>query len=274
MKTGELDKVVILARGLGTRMRQKDGNIDLNKRQRRVANTGIKALIPIAGRPFLDYILNTLADAGYRRICLVIGPEHHPLRTHYNQTLAKRLHIEYAIQRDPLGTADAVVAAESFVGDDPFLVINSDTYYPLNVLKELKCLQMPGLAVFNQMDLLVHSNIPAERLSRFAIVELNALGYLEKIIEKPDIEILDTRSVPVQISMNCWRFDPMIFSACRSINFSPRGELELPYAVQYAINELDQRFQVVSAKGLVLDLTHRTDIESVRKQLANMQVHL
>jgi len=53
---------VILARGLGTRMRRTDAASALAEEQARVADTGLKAMIPI-GRPFLDYVLSGPADA-------------------------------------------------------------------------------------------------------------------------------------------------------------------------------------------------------------------
>ena len=55
-------KAVILARGLGKRMRQADEHASLDPKQAAVADQGIKAMIPI-GRPFLDYVLSALADA-------------------------------------------------------------------------------------------------------------------------------------------------------------------------------------------------------------------
>ena len=58
-----MDKVVILARGLGTRMRAGNTEADLDAGQEAVAATGVKALIPIE-RPFLDYVLGDLAEAG------------------------------------------------------------------------------------------------------------------------------------------------------------------------------------------------------------------
>ena len=69
-----MDKAVILARGLGTRMRAQDAVADLDADQDAVANTGIKALMPI-DRPFLDYVLDALAEADYRRT-----PEREPRR--------------------------------------------------------------------------------------------------------------------------------------------------------------------------------------------------
>ena len=269
-----MDKAVILARGLGTRMRRQDPAAGLNARQAEVAATGVKALIPIE-RPFLDYVLSALADAGYRRICLVVGPEHEELRRYYGQTLEyQRLEMGFAIQVRPLGTADAVAAAEQFAAGAPFLVINSDNYYPRTALEALRALPGPGLAAFSRAAMLAGSNIPPARLSRFAIVEADAQGYLRRIVEKPDPALLASLPEPVAVSMNCWRFDEGIFPACRAVAPSPRGELELPDAVQYAADELGQRFQVLLCAEAVLDLSSREDVGPVAARLAGREVRL
>ena len=145
-----MDKVVILARGLGLRLRREDPDARLSADQAAVAAAGIKALMPI-DRPFLDYVLSALAEAGYRRICLVIGPEHGALRRYYGKELDyQQLKVEFAVQEQPLGTADAVTAASKFVGDDPFLMINSDNHYPVEALEAVRRLDGPGLPVFER----------------------------------------------------------------------------------------------------------------------------
>jgi len=102
---------VILARGLGTRMRRADDGAPLDDDQARVAESGLKAMIPI-GRPFLDYVLSGLADAGLAEACLVIGPEHGAAREYYGSTaVPARIRVGFAVQEQPLGTADAVAAA-------------------------------------------------------------------------------------------------------------------------------------------------------------------
>ena len=69
-----------LARGLGKRMReQAQTGARVDAAQAEAADRGVKAMIPI-GRPFLDYVLSALADAGYTETCLVIGPEHGAIR--------------------------------------------------------------------------------------------------------------------------------------------------------------------------------------------------
>ena len=211
MSTRETDKAVILARGLGTRMRKDDASAELDSRQAAVAQTGIKALIPI-DRPFLDYVLHVVAEAGYRRICFIIGAEHSPIRDYYTKTIqAKRLQFSFAIQEKPLGTANAVAAAEQFAGDDPFLVINSDNHYPLTALRGLRLLREPGLASFDRATLIATSNIPADRIAKFALVKATADGYLQQILEKPDQATVDALGADAGVSMNCWLFHKPIF---------------------------------------------------------------
>lgn len=269
-----MDKAVILARGLGTRMRKSDSSAEVSREQASIAETGLKAMIPI-DRPFLDYVLHNLAEAGYKRICLVIGPEHDRVRTYYTQSIkCKRLSIDFAVQYEPLGTADAVGAAEAFAGGDPFLVINSDNYYPLEALSGLRYLAGSGLAAFVRESMLAGGNIPAERISKFAVVQTDEQGFMTRIIEKPSEQVLGQLPEPICLSMNCWRFGPMIFDACRAISPSPRGELELPDAVQYAIESLGERFTAMVVNAPVLDLSSRCDISSVFDKLAGSEVNL
>ncbi len=82
MAQPSMDKAVILARGLGTRMQKSDDSAALDAAQAAAADTGVKAMIPI-GRPFLDYLVSALADAGYRQVVLVVGPDHEAIRTDY-----------------------------------------------------------------------------------------------------------------------------------------------------------------------------------------------
>ena len=267
-------KAVILARGLGTRMRKVDQNAQLTDAQSSVAQTGVKAMIPI-DRPFLDYVLHDLADAGYHDICLVIGPEHDQLRQYYGQTLTyQRLNVTFAIQAEPLGTADAVAAAEDFAGDDHILVINSDNQYPVEALGALRQLHEPGLASFDRDAMVAQSNIPSERVTRFAVVQSDPQGYMLSIIEKPDPQTIAQLPTPICVSMNCWRFSPNIFPACRAIEPSPRGELELPDAVLYTMANLNERYRALPFQAPVLDLSSREDIATITAKLTGKKLHL
>ncbi|MDU7431668.1 MAG: nucleotidyltransferase family protein, partial [Cutibacterium avidum] len=131
-------KAVIMARGLGTRMRKAAVGVSLTAEQASAAQAGVKAMISLDGRPFLDYVISSLADAGFDQFCLVIGPEHDLIRNYYDSCEKSRVEITYAIQEQPLGTADAVAAAEDFAGDDRVLVVNSDNFYPEDAVARLR----------------------------------------------------------------------------------------------------------------------------------------
>jgi len=268
-----LESAVILAAGLGTRMKRDDESVRLSPAENAAAQRGIKAMIPI-GRPFLDYVLSALADAGFRRACLVIGPDHHEIREYYTRLAPTRIRVEFAVQPTPRGTADALSAAEGFAGGGQVLTINSDNYYPPEALRAVReQLAGGGLAAFTPAGLM-RGNVPAERIARFAVVRTDAAGRLLDVVEKPDAADLAAAGPAPLVSMNCWRFEPSIFAACRSIQPSPRGEYEIPDAVRYAVHHLGAAFHAVTVDAPVLDLSHRSDLASVKAALAGVEVNL
>lgn len=267
-------KAVILARGLGTRMRKAADGAAIDTRQAAVADTGVKAMIPI-GRPFLDHVLTAVADAGVRDVCLVVAPGHDAIRRYYTEDASpSRLRIAFAVQDEPLGTANAVMAAEAFAGSAHFLVLNSDNYYPADVLARLRTLGRPGLAGFDREALVREGNIHADRVQKYAVLSLDRDGDLAGIIEKPDERAWRRLGAHALISMNCWCFGPAIFEAGRRIPRSSRGEFELADAVTYAMTHLAERFTVVAVAAGVLDLSERTDIPSVARRLQGVDVRL
>lgn len=266
---GDLNKAVILARGLGTRMRRPDNAAQLAAEQAAAADAGLKAMIRFA-RPFLDYVLSGLADAGYRDICLVIGPEHGAIREYYAGQSLRRLALSYAVQPEARGTADAVLAAEAFAGSDEFLVLNSDNYYPVEALLRLRELDRPGTVLFDRDGLVRNSNIPPERIRNYAYAEVSD-GELVRLIEKPQ----PGAAIPAGalVSMNLWRLSPAIFEHCRRVERSPRGEYELPAAVNRAVHH-GMCLRVERSDLGVLDLSQRADVSAVAARLRAIKVDL
>lgn len=259
--TDSTRKSVVLARGLGTRMRASADYATLDAVQSKVAAKGLKALMPLGdGRVMLDVILEKLRMAGSTEICLVIGPEHQEFR---DFCADRRYDVEFAVQSEPRGTADAVLAAREFAGQDRILVVNSDNLYPTECLAALFALRGAGLVGFEIEGLTANGNIPEERVKRFATLETDVSGFLAEIIEKPDFVASDAL-----VSMNCWIFNPSIFDACAAIDFSPRGELELTTAVMFAIGNMGEKFEVVRSDRGVLDLSSRADVASVASLIA------
>lgn len=266
-------KAVILARGLGSRMRKAAEGVELSAEQQQAADAGVKAMISLDGRPFLDHVISALADAGFTEVCLVIGPEHDIIRDYYDSVEKQRVTISYAVQEEPLGTANAVLAAEEFAGRDRVLVINSDNHYPTEALALLADVPGSALVGFTREGMLTRSNIPADRIAAFALATADEQGHLAELVEKPDADTIARLGDDAVISMNCWLCSPAIFDAARSIPKSARGEYEITDAVRWAIDHGDP-YTVVKADQGVLDMSNRGDIASVVAALGDREVRL
>jgi glucose-1-phosphate thymidylyltransferase len=264
------ERAVVLARGLGSRMRAADPAAALSDAQRRAADAGLKGMMPIGGRPFLDYVLSALADAGILDAALVVAPDHELVRRHYQlYAPPSRLRVSFAVQPEPHGTADALLAAEAWTAGHPFLAMNADNLYPAGVLGAVASLQEPGLPAFRRGDLVRWGNIRDEQVRAFALLEVDGSGYLTRIVEKPAPEVMTQAGDGALLSMNCWRFDNGIFQACRDVPRSERGEFELPQAVMLAIRR-GMRFKAIPASGAVLDLSRRGDAAEISRRLSHV----
>ena len=269
-------KAVILARGLGTRMQRADADVRLDPERAGLAERGLKVLMGLHGRPMLDYAVDSLIKAGMQSVCLVIAPDADEMRRH-----ARRLSehsgafVTCAVQDEPRGTADAVLAAESFAGADPFLVCNGDDLYPVEAMAELARLNGDEcwVAAFDRNALSADGNIAPERVKDLAVVTARADGELLRIVEKPsdpDSHAVDGR---VWVNMNLYRFTPAVFAACRGIEPHPRrGEYELTAAVEHLRASAPGGFRVLFCKGGVLDMTSRGDVATAERALEGRQL--
>jgi glucose-1-phosphate thymidylyltransferase len=246
--------------------------------QAAAAAKGWKALMPVGGRPFLDYVLDALAEASCRDAGIVIGPEQrddferwrNDARGRFTKNVKRPLasfRVTLIEQARAEGTADAVRSARPWIGDAPFLVVNGDNLYPVEALRALAALDGPGAALFERDALVAAGNIPAARVAAFAVAELDAAGDITRLVEKPAAVALEAAKRPVLVSMNAWRFDHRILAACRDVGRSPRGEYELPAAVELAISR-GVRVKAIVARGPVLDLSQRLDVLEVGRWLS------
>lgn len=269
IRTAMIRTAVIMARGLGTRMRRADVGAVLDASQAAVADTGIKAMIPIR-RPFLEYLLSAVADAGIEEVVLVIGPEHDAIVRHFTvDAPPRRVRLRFAIQAEPLGTADAVVAAAAVVGDAPFLVLNADNYYPVEAYRALAAEASAGTVAFDREGLIAGSAIDPERVRAFAVLTVTEDDRLQAIVEKPGESLELTSESARWVGMNLWAVTPAIVDACRRVPRSARGEFELPEAVALALHE-GLPVRAIRMTAPVLDLSRRGDIGLVTERLAHI----
>jgi len=270
-------KALILARGLGTRMQKADASVKLDDEAARAADSGLKVMMPVGGRPYLDYAIQNLLDAGLNHICMVVPPGDSPMRDYYGEVFGRLegADLEFAVQDEPRGTADAVKAGRDFAGGDDFVMVNADNVYSTEDLNGLR-LKPPGecwVVGYTPYALTQVGNLPPERVARMAVVQMDPDWNLLRIVEKPDRPEDYAVDGQVYVSMNLFRFGPAIFEACDNIEPHPvRGEYEITTAVQYVIEHSLAPFRVLLGEGTVIDMSARMDVESVRRHLAGRQL--
>lgn len=262
-----------MARGLGSRMRRADAAVTLDASRAAVAEAGVKGMIPIK-RPFLEYVISALADAGIDDVVIVVGPGHDTIREHFtNEVVASRVRIRFAVQDAPIGTANAVASAAAVIGDAPFLVLNADNYYPVEAFRALAAEESAGTVAFDREALVRDGNIDAERVRAFAVLDVDNDGMLQGIIEKPG-DALDLHSDRARwVGMNLWAVTPAIVHACEHVPKSARGEFELPEAVGLALSD-GVPVRAIRMAAPVLDLSRRSDIASVVERLGDLEPRL
>jgi glucose-1-phosphate thymidylyltransferase len=245
----------------------------LDEAQEHAADAGHKAMMPTLGRPFLDFVLSALADGGIADVTLVVAPEHAAMRDYYErESPPTRVRLHWAVQQAPRGTADAVRAAEGVVQGGPFLVLNSDNYYPVPSISALCALGGAGLVAFEGEALVRKGNIERERVMQYALLDIDDADVLRAIVEKPAADHPLARRAEHWVSMNLWSFTPRFFEACARVTPSERGELELQAAVMIAVRELGEVFRVVRAREGVLDLSRRADVATIAGFLRGVPV--
>jgi glucose-1-phosphate thymidylyltransferase len=260
-------------------MREAQDTARLSADQEAAAAAGLKSMMPITGpdgraRPFLDFVLSELADAGFVSVALIVAPpgeQVDPLRAYYEGVgRPSRVQLSFVVQPEARGTADAVASAANYLAGRPFVVLNADNLYGARTLRALRDATGPALPVYERDQLVQSSAIPPERVASFALLTAHSDGTLADITEKPGVAAMSAAGGHALISMNCWRGDARLIDACRDVERSPRGEFELPLAVRLAMTR-GVAFTCLPALGPVLDLSRREDVSAVVARLAGVE---
>jgi D-glycero-alpha-D-manno-heptose 1-phosphate guanylyltransferase len=112
-------EAIVLAGGFGTRLRQVLPDLP-------------KPMAPIAGRPFLEILLSTLARKGFTRVVLSLGFMAEKIIAHFGESYAG-MRLVYEVELQPLGTGGAIRAALARCESDHVFIFNGDTYLDLEV---------------------------------------------------------------------------------------------------------------------------------------------
>jgi NDP-sugar pyrophosphorylase family protein len=178
-----ISQAVILAAGAGKRLHP------LTERRS-------KAMLPVAGRPLVERVMESLAEGGVQSFILVAGAEDVELRQHFDGTSPFNGRVRMVIQERPLGMAHALKQAAPFVNGD-FVLSACDN---LVASADLHSLLARWQATPQAEALLALLRLPPEKLSRSSAVALDGERVI-CIVEKPRPEEApsDVASLPLYI---------------------------------------------------------------------------
>jgi glucose-1-phosphate thymidylyltransferase len=202
---------LILSGGKGTRLRP-------------LTHTSAKQLVPVANKPVLFYGIEAMAAAGIEEVGIIIAPETGAeIQAAAGDGSQFGIRIEYIEQDEPLGLAHALITAEQFLGDAPFVMYLGD-----NLLRD-GIVDLVHTFRSDQPDALILLT-PVPDPESYGVAELSD-GRVSRLVEKPTEPKSDLALVGV------YMFTPAIFEAAHSIEPSARGELEITDAIQALVDK-------------------------------------
>ncbi len=204
-------KGLILSGGRGTRLRP-------------ITFTSAKQLVPVANKPVLFYGIEAMAEAGIREIGLIIAPETgDEIREITGDGSRFGVEITYIVQEAPNGLAHAVLTAEAFLDDAPFVMYLGDNLLQGGISELVQTFQTSQPAALILLT-------PVPDPEHYGVAELDGEGCVSRLVEKPPEPRSDLALVGV------YMFTPLIHDAARAIGPSARGELEITDAIQWIVD--------------------------------------
>tara|TARA_Y100000310_G_scaffold296245_1_gene328337 strand:+ start:71 stop:919 length:849 start_codon:yes stop_codon:yes gene_type:complete len=185
--SSETRQAVILASGEGVNMRPFTYEIP-------------KPLIPVNGRPLLEYGINLLRNHGITDVIITVSHLGTKIQEHFGDGSAFGINIEYVVEKKPSGTAGALMVAQSKVGDAPFVLMYGDVLLNLDVSDFLQTHQQTKASV----GTLALTSVADP--SAYGAVKMRGTRVVE-FSEKPDVDSEVSRLV----FAGCAAFDNEIF---------------------------------------------------------------
>jgi D-glycero-alpha-D-manno-heptose 1-phosphate guanylyltransferase len=161
-------EAIVLAGGFGTRLRAIVPDLP-------------KPMAPVAGRPFLEILLDALARKGFQRIILSLGFMAERISEHFGTEYAG-MEIISVVESQPLGTGGGVRLAMEQMTDDHAYIFNGDTFLDLEV-SAVEHLWLAG-----RRPIIVARSVPdTERYGRLLVEDGRVAGFTEKGVAGPGL---------------------------------------------------------------------------------------
>lgn len=231
--------VVILAGGLGKRLR--------------VACSGTpKSLAPVAGQPFLDYLMRWVSASGFADIVLCVGYRAEDIQQRYRDGAAWGLHIAYSIETELMGTAGAIKQAEALLTAPAFLVLNGDSFVEADLEELLEFHR-------RRHALATVALAPAPLDSRYGSVRVDDSAKILGFVEKDSTSFVDNKVERTWINGGVYAFQNDLLSLI------PSGR---PVSLEIEIfpRLVGHQFYGFPTNGYFIDIGSPADYQRAQKE--------
>ncbi len=217
-----------------------------------------KEMLPVARKPIVQYVVEELVSNGVRQILFITGRSKTSIENHFdldpelsrilaaankNELLreldfdALKANFFYTRQRSQKGLGDAVLCAENFAGEEPFVLALGDSIIGLNALSRAVSRMTEVFESTRASCVIAVEEVPREETAHYGVVQPAAMESdvlrVVNLVEKPAPD-----NAPSNLAIaGRYIFSPLIFDMIRRVAPDKRGEIQLTDAIQFLCDE-------------------------------------
>ena len=218
-----------------------------------------KELLPINGKPGIEYILDECIEAGVKEIFLIISERKEMIKDYfykdkfykkiikkkkdiriireYKKILKYRKMIKFVYQNKPLGTGDAILKTKKYIKDKYFLMLLPDDL----IVKNNCSKDMISISMKNKCSVMASMKVKKNNVSRWGIYSLSKRlnknnFFIKDVIEKPTIK----KAPSTNAVIGRYILPKKIFSKLKNLKPGKGGEIHITDAIKQLINDGDK----------------------------------